>query len=1133
MEEPWDGSSFHAAIKMGLPRSFSQFHGRLLDLCLEAQGGRTSRSTSGDRVVPTLEQDGRILTHRDLKSLTTMVELEFLASMKQELEGSESSDKAEPHVFDIFLMKVTLAQDLASGHRGRSARPIAICVPYRKKLVWWNGLPREFGGEFWSLDTPCSHVRKISSLSGSARVLQALSDARGIAANELLVQAAMKRSPIFSLDADDSSKDLPFYDSSEYGPMNRSQHQAVNALSVFRQGFFCIQGPPGCGKTTTMVNMILAALKKESVIVAAPSNAAVANIALKLFATGRVPFGRMVVFGENCDESVRFLQPKFRSVKYSQFREKYDDLLCSKDGKEPSTRQKEMANKLLWEFAIWLKLDVDESDLSLKDIVKQCPSLPLDEHGSLSSSGRLILNQILANADVVFCTLNSAGSFSLRSALKGENFHTLMLDEGGQCTEAEFFIATTFQGVKRIVVMGDPQQLRPTVIDPTCAQAGFGNSFLGQAYKSAPESLHLLDTQYRMDPAISRFPNKRFYGNRIQNGGNVYEREPCVENPFLFVDTDRRGQEMKVGFSWQNQYEASVISIMFRSDKDIKRLLVEGIEGETKVIVITPYKSQMKLLQEQIKLPKGSKARLMISTVDAFQGQEGDIVIVSTVRTKRVGFVDDSQRLNVALTRAKRVLRVVGEMNFFENLNKGSTLRALAAHAKNENLLQRSKIARLRHCPPDWSMPTAWALTMTARFYDCLLKMKDERKKNFCLNTLFALATPDLGSVKGGKVTETTSWKINNLKELTGNELCIVWVAKGNKHDSKPILEAHFAGTRNEALQFRQKHLQVPNGSRAPNSDMSGLLPLDEASAPEGGIFAPSWRLGNGIQQAILYGDIADMPLSLLELDGPQKLAAQADAPLMIESRSGTGKTLVLLQHAALMTRRDKHRPACFVTVSPKLKDELKKKYEELRPVLFAGLLPTEFFSFRQLLERLCEAFHIHDFKSRDICTLGGYYNAKNSFQRSVVEPQLVQNEIGGVIMGSLEAAKGRRSLTRNEYLLNKRSNISIRTSGGQEQRNLVYDEYESYVAWKAENGKCDLSDIVLRILKENLYQCFSSGKLIFALVSVYIIPLSPICFSQLILTRCKTCPILQYISSAILLGKIVSTGSAPVIQLR
>jgi len=135
----------------------------------------------------------------------------------------------------------------------------------------------------------------------------------------------------------------------------------------------------------------------------------------------------------------------------------------------------------------------------------------------------------------------------------------------------------------------------------------------------------------------------------------------------------------------------------------VKRLLCTHDKIHPKIIIVTPYKAQLKILQERVVLPKHCKALLLISTVDAVQGQEGDIVVVSTVRTEKVGFTDDPQRLNVALTRAKRILRVVGHRSFFETLcNKPSTLKALVGHASRDtSSLHKHKQVPVEHAIHD------------------------------------------------------------------------------------------------------------------------------------------------------------------------------------------------------------------------------------------------------------------------------------------------------------------------------------------------------------------------------------------------------------------------------------------------
>lgn len=1046
-----DSGSYEAACEWGLGKSFTPFHGQLLDLCLNPPPNYS---------IPSLEKNGVILTTNDLIALRIMTEVEFMASYHQALLGTETGD-AEPRIFDVYLMQTILNQTTIRG----SKRPIAICVPVKEDLCWWNGRSKADGGELWPLE-PKSHIRKLASLSGSARVLQTLSDTMSNPSE--LAKWAMNRQEIFSVDVvdSDSNGDIP----SSHN-LNNSQQLAVDAMDKFMKGFFCIQGPPGCGKTTTMVQMILAAKRRSCVLVTAPSNAAVANIALKLYETGKVSFPDLVVDGPGCHESVQFLEPSIRSRRYMTFLEKRASALETVHGIHVTLNQLQHAQRLLEEFALWLHLD--KEDWTLSKISENCPTIPMNEKGSITYRGRRVLNRIIGNASIVLCTLNHIGAYGFQNALAVSGCDTLMLDEGGQCTQAEFFLATNFPGITRIVIMGDPKQLNPTVIDQDCAQAGYGQSFLGQVYKLSPDKLHLLDTQYRMDPSILAFPNSRFYNNRIKNGENVWDRSPHVETPYLFIDTDGRGHEEKHQFSWQNQYEASVIATSLHNDKDIRCIL--GSDENVKVIIIAPYKAQVKLIEDQIKLPKGNKAQLMVSTVDAFQGQEGDIVILSTVRTKGIGFVDNAQRLNVALTRAKRILRVVGDRRFFESLRTSSTLRALVCEAMRFGNLQLSPVKRLRHCAPDWSTPTLWRITLTQRFHHCIRKMNASHK-NICLNTLFALATPDLKAIRGGKVTAKPGWHMNS---LTGtDDLYVVWIPTKDTAEEKPTLEAHFAGTRTKCLNFLQTFHRFQSGSLTPKSNMTGYLKTetDEPISANGNL-TPRWKLDDGMVQAILSDSMPEMPLSFLELDPSQKLVARAEPPLLIESRSGTGKTLVLLQHVALTTRTDQNRPACFVTVSPRLTEELKKKYNELKPILFNGLLPTEFYSFKDILGTLLRWFRIDDFTNKDTCTFEGFLSARKAHKPLALEAHVIRNEIGGVITGSLEAAIKKVPLNRQEYLESKRSNISNKSTEGLQKRNLVYDEYEKYTKWKIANTTYDVGDVVLRLLQQDLDQIFSSGK--------------------------------------------------------
>ena len=437
---------------------------------------------------------------------------------------------------------------------------------------------------------------------------------------------------------------------------------------------------------------------KQCALVVAPSNAAVANVALKLWYSGDFELDDIVVHGANCDASVYFLNPPERGTRFSKLVEKCQDL-----GKAQEEKQYR-------DFVAWLHLD--EQSCSFPELAMLCPFM---DQGT--REGRAQYADTIQQARVVLSTINSSGSKAMHESC---NIHTIFLDEACQCSEAEFYIVTSFPGVERVVVMGDPKQLPSTVIDRTCESYGYGSSWLESVFETAPEKVHLLDTQYRMDQKILDFPNKKFYDSRIKCGDNVFSRENIVSRPFVFMDTGCGGHEELNDFSWQNVFEVTVIKEMLWNDRDIK-VILKNTTGR-RVIIITPYRAQAQLLREEIELPYVGHI-LEVNTVDSFQGQEGDIVILATVRTHKVGFIDDARRLNVALTRAKRILRVVGDAKFFESFPPNSSLRQLVRFARDRDVLVQTKVKPIPWSRPNWNMKiVVFKPLMTSRFLHCVSK---------------------------------------------------------------------------------------------------------------------------------------------------------------------------------------------------------------------------------------------------------------------------------------------------------------------------------------------------------------------------------------------------------------------------
>jgi hypothetical protein len=279
------------------------------------------------------------------------------------------------------------------------------------------------------------------------------------------------------------------------------------------------------------------------VILTAPSNAAVANLALNLVRAPDESFDQfnIMVWGDNCDESVRFLNATHRQRRYNAFRRAFDS--CSHDAEKLAK---------LEEFAKWLHLP--HSMIHDADAMEQLCARPMEE--------------CMASTGVLLCTVNTAGSRPLRKATD-QRFPLLILDEAGQCTEAKFYIQTTFPGVKRIVMFGYPRQLPATVCHPGCEQAGYGESFLSHLLEFVPHKVHLLNVQYRMDPTILKFCNDTFYSSRIKSYPCVFNRTPKVGQPFEFIDTAGLGDEQPCGHSWMNETEAHIIKAVLCTDPDI------------------------------------------------------------------------------------------------------------------------------------------------------------------------------------------------------------------------------------------------------------------------------------------------------------------------------------------------------------------------------------------------------------------------------------------------------------------------------------------------------------------------------------------------------------------------------------
>ncbi|KAJ8904289.1 hypothetical protein NDN08_000812 [Rhodosorus marinus] len=300
---------------------------------------------------------------------------------------------------------------------------------------------------------------------------------------------------------------------------------------------------------------------------------------------------------------------------------------------------------------------------------------------SREEKARRIERTYIEDAQLVFATLS--GVATLMSALGGADltFETLVIDEAAQATEPSSIIPLAF-GVRRCMMVGDPQQLPATIFSTGSTKLAYGISLLERLVKAGMPVL-LLDTQYRMHPAISMFPSKHFYNSRLQDGANVLgpgrarsyhddDRKPLL-GPYVFVDV-KSGTEEKSSAerSMYNSAEADLaISLVkkFLFEFENEMLPEKGSHG---IAVVTPYRKQLVALKRALYRKKVHLGDVEVDTVDAFQGREKDVIIFSCVRTtmnRGIGFVRDIRRMNVGITRARCSMIILGNA---ASLSRGS-----------------------------------------------------------------------------------------------------------------------------------------------------------------------------------------------------------------------------------------------------------------------------------------------------------------------------------------------------------------------------------------------------------------------------------------------------------------------------
>ena len=514
--------------------------------------------------------------------------------------------------------------------------------------------------------------------------------------------------------SEDSIVEEDRFDVSGLNPSQRkSLHRFMNHNGHMDQ-LQMVQGPPGCGKTHFTVSLLNALIegKNKRVLVCAPSNKAVC-VAMELYLRSlgkkRADVAPCILLGvedslqEVCSTSLDDASPMhffiFSRAAHiaSRLQNALDEMKTSKMSQHAidsvvsaldlARRQIKASAPHFLKGALKAKFQtlesmLKQSDATLADEIYNAGASLAQTIGEGSGRGEKVNDfayEALNKAQLVFCTLASAGQ-SIMASLDSPD--VLLVDEAAQALEPELVIPF-LRNPRKCLLVGDPAQLPATLSSEIARRHGHATSLMERLMSINDEIVSLLDTQYRMHPEISRWPRGYFYDGKLNDAIDVSEREkpagmPPWLNPYTFVDVcgDEGGGR---GESKHNAREAEFATRL------IEKITIGG--GKFSIVVITFYSAQVRLIRR--KLAERGCADVPVHSVDSFQGSEADVVICSAVRSNSrasVGFLSDRRRLNVALTRARHALVVLGSALTL-SAAKDDTLNALVRDAKERGRL--------------------------------------------------------------------------------------------------------------------------------------------------------------------------------------------------------------------------------------------------------------------------------------------------------------------------------------------------------------------------------------------------------------------------------------------------------------
>ncbi len=426
--------------------------------------------------------------------------------------------------------------------------------------------------------------------------------------------------------------------------LNPTQERAVNEV-LWAKDVAIVHGPPGTGKTTTLVEAINETLMRESqVLVCAQSNMAVDWISEKLVDRGI----NVLRIGNPTRVNDKMLG--FTYERRFESHADYPQLWAIRKTIRELRKNRKRGSENYHQKMDRLKSRAAEIEIRIN-------------------------SELFGEARVIACTLVG----SAHRLLEGMKFGTLFIDEAAQALEAACWIP--MRRASRVILAGDHCQLPPTVKSIAALRAGLGKTLMERIAENKPEVVTLLKIQYRMNDEIMRFSSNWFYKGQVESAPQIkYRGILDYDHPITWIDTsDEENQftiEENEGLNFKEQFIGESFGRINKAEAELtlltlaeyftkigkQRVLNESID----VGIISPYRAQVQYLKRLIKkyeFFKPYRRLISVNTVDGFQGQERDVILISLVRSNgegQIGFLKDLRRMNVAMTRARMKLIILG-----------------------------------------------------------------------------------------------------------------------------------------------------------------------------------------------------------------------------------------------------------------------------------------------------------------------------------------------------------------------------------------------------------------------------------------------------------------------------------------